>query len=114
MLGSLWAFVNLDAPPLEEQLTILTASFPTLPPEIVSGGMATLLLCQTAGGLVHDNSEAASLPQGWNSLVESALSIAELRSGEFANAFGRHFSLRDMFKLCFRLQASAAIHRLSI
>ena len=104
MLGSLWASITLESPAPAEQLDILLASFPTLPREVVAGGLATLLLCQVVGGVgsVH----TSGLPQGWDSAVDGAHSAASMRRGELLAAFGRHFSLRDLFKLCARLTVS--------
>ena len=104
MLGSLWASVTLESPAPNEQLDILLASFPTLPREVVAGGLGSLLLCQVVGGV--ESVETSSLPPGWDAAVDSALSAADLHRGELVSAFGRHFSLRDLFKLCSRMEVS--------
>ena len=104
MLGSLWAPITLESPAPNEQLDILLASFPTLPREVVAGGLATLLLCQVVGGV--GLVETSSLPPGWDAAVDGALSAIDVRRGELASAFGRHFSLRDLFKLCARFEVS--------
>lgn len=103
MLGSLWASITLDSPALDEQLDILLASFPTLPREVLAAALATLLLCELVGGVGRGSAEASGLPPGWDGAVDSALTAADLRRGELVAAFGRHFSLRDLFKLCARM-----------
>lgn len=102
MLGGLWASITLEAPPLSEQFSILLGSFPTIHPDIVATGIAVLHLCQQAAGFRDLN--PASLSEGWCRVVQDAMGAASLGFGELASAFGRHFSLRDMFKLCRRLQ----------
>lgn len=107
MLGNLWASISLEAPPLQEQLEILLSTFPSLPCEAVVGGIATLRVCQIAAGVESWESKGMGLPSGWNSVIESSLTASALRNGELAAAFGRHFSLRDMFCLCTRMTVCA-------
>lgn len=98
LLGGLWMSVQMGSPPLSEQLNILTASFPGLLPEVVAGCMAVLQLCQCVGG------QPSSGQATWTAVVEDALAAAKLRPAELAMHFGHHFSLRDLVKLCTRLQ----------
>lgn len=100
MLGSLWSSVMVEAPPLEEQLSILHASFPSLPPETLAGAIAALSLCQLAAG----STVPAALPPGRAAILDNSLASAGLKSGDLVAGFGRHFSLRDLFKLCKRWQ----------
>jgi len=108
MLGGLFSSVLLESPPLAEQTAILAASFPRLTPEVVSGAMATLHVCQRAGG--HEGPlRDGALPLGWEVAVDGAMDAAVLRAGDLATSFGHHFSLRDLFKLCARLQVLAFV-----
>lgn len=107
MLGSLWSTVSMEAPPLEEQLQILLAFYPSLPPEVAAGGVASLCLCRTLAGAASGETGGLNLPPGWDSVVEEGLIASDMRPGELASAFGRHFSLRDLFHVCARMQASS-------
>lgn len=104
MLGGLFSSVMLEPPPMAEQTAILAASFPRLVPEVISGSMAALHLCQRVGGHEGTLQTHGEVPPGWELSVESAMAAADLRAGDLATSFGHHFSLRDLFKLCARLQ----------
>lgn len=106
MLGGLFSSVLLEPPPLAEQTAILAASHPTLPPEVNLASMSALHVCQRAGGHEAPLQDPGGLPQGWNLTVDDAMATAGLRAGDLATSFGHHFSLRDLLKLCARLQVS--------
>lgn len=108
MLAGLLNVVHIQPPSPSEQQQILAASFPALPQEAVLGCMAALQLCQIVGGqqtAAEDRAlgVAGAMP-AWQEGVERAMARASLAPGELATRFGRHFSLRNLFKLCQRLQ----------
>ena len=105
MLGGLWTSVSVEPSSLPEQVHILAACFPQLQPPVIACCMAVLHICQKTGGHAATIHDPGGLAPDWSSAVEGALATAGLRSGDLALHFGHHFSLRDLFKLCRRLQA---------
>lgn len=129
MLGGLWAYVRLDAPPLVELLHMLQEAHPPLSP-LLPTAVAMLSLMHTAAGHSSGATAAAAaaaaetvrlaglrgsstLPPppsnadggGWAAAAAAAaLQAAGIRAGDLALHLGRHFSLRDLFKWCRRMQ----------
>lgn len=113
LLGSLWAYVRLEEPGEEEQLQMLAGACPQQL-ALLPTAVALLALLQQAAGHVHPSSlpapaqgaSSASAGQGawWHAKAAQALAAAGVRPGSLALALPRHFSVRDLFKLCDRLQ----------
>ena len=104
MLGGLWTTVFVESATISEQAHILSSSFPQSE-GLAAWGLAVLHLCQTAGGhdgMVHD---PGGLPPNMAASVQRAIAASGLRPGDLALHFGRHFSLRDLFKWGRRLEA---------
>lgn len=99
------ASIMLKAPAINEQLEILRLSFSSLPEEVIAGALTTLRVCRIVGGAPVADVPGSGLSKGFDGLAEIAVTEAALLPSELANSFGRHFSLRDLFKLCARLQA---------
>ncbi len=113
LLGGLWAFVAIDAPSDAEQALILAAAYGVLAP-LLPAAMATLRLVQLAAGHLQQQQQQQQQQRAWGAdeaaadawgrAAEAALQAAGLKRGELALQLARHFSLRDLFKWCNRMQ----------
>ncbi|KAK9809153.1 hypothetical protein WJX72_010301 [[Myrmecia] bisecta] len=98
VLGGLWATVAVEPPSEAEQQSILAAVHPVLRP-LLPSAMAVLHLIRRASG-------QQSQPDGdRQTSISASMEAAGLRSGDTALHVGRHFSLRDLFKWCGRMQS---------
>ena len=104
LLGSFWASVQTQAPSPEEQSAILAKLHPDLPAVVRAASLAILSLCQKLGGGESASPDSGGVFPGWHLAVDNAQAMATLKAGALAQHFGRYFSLRDVLKLCKRLQ----------
>lgn len=109
LLGGLWSVVRLETPPDGEQLDILTACYPRLSP-LAPCALAYLHTVQLVTGHLpyhgppHCAAQEAQLPV-WQLQALAAMHAAGYAPGELWLHLPRHFSLRDAFKWCARMDA---------
>jgi midasin len=113
MLGGLWLTVRLDAPSADEEIFILGQVHPGLQP-LLPTAVAALNLVQQAGLSASTSGSGALALQAWQiaaltawqQQALAAMVTAGIAPGTLSLHMGRHFSLRDLFKWCGRMQVS--------
>ncbi len=108
-MGSLWAYVRLDAPDYDEELKLLSGVFPQLLP-LLPFAVSLLVLVQQAAGHVKPTPYDPSCQSSWcSSQAIKALEAAGLKHGGLDLHLPRHFSIRDLFKFCHRMEVGIKI-----